>query len=79
VIGHHRLLRARPAPDPGQYAKTVRRRARPRGGPPTHLPLRVNTAGVIPPIFASSLLMFPQTMAGLFIRPGSVQSVQDDC
>ncbi len=33
------------------------------GGQTTHLPLRVNTAGVIPPIFASSLLMFPATLA----------------
>jgi preprotein translocase subunit SecY len=33
------------------------------GGQTTHLPLRVNTAGVIPPIFASSLLMFPATIA----------------
>ncbi len=33
------------------------------GGQTTHLPLRVNTAGVIPPIFASSLLMFPATVA----------------
>jgi preprotein translocase subunit SecY len=33
------------------------------GGQSTHLPLRVNTAGVIPPIFASSLLMFPATIA----------------
>ena len=33
------------------------------GGQSTHLPLRINTAGVIPPIFASSLLMFPATMA----------------
>lgn len=32
------------------------------GGQSTHLPLRVNTAGVIPPIFASSLLMFPATI-----------------
>jgi preprotein translocase subunit SecY len=32
-------------------------------GQTTHLPLRVNTAGVIPPIFASSLLMFPATIA----------------
>ena len=32
------------------------------GGQTTHLPLRVNTAGVIPPIFASSLLMFPATI-----------------
>jgi preprotein translocase subunit SecY len=33
------------------------------GGQTTHLPLRVNTAGVIPPIFASSLLLFPATLA----------------
>lgn len=33
------------------------------GGQATHLPLRVNTAGVIPPIFASSLLLFPATIA----------------
>ncbi len=33
------------------------------GGQNTHLPLRVNTAGVIPPIFASSLLLFPATIA----------------
>jgi preprotein translocase subunit SecY len=32
------------------------------GGQSTHLPLKVNTSGVIPPIFASSLLMFPATM-----------------
>ncbi len=33
------------------------------GGQTSHLPLRVNMSGVIPPIFASSLLMFPQTLA----------------
>ncbi|MGM0646136.1 MAG: preprotein translocase subunit SecY [Thermodesulfobacteriota bacterium] len=33
------------------------------GGQTSHLPLRVNTAGVIPPIFASSILMFPATVA----------------
>ncbi len=33
------------------------------GGQNTHLPLRLNTAGVIPPIFASSLLLFPATIA----------------
>jgi len=33
------------------------------GGQTSHLPLRLNTAGVIPPIFASSLLMFPATLA----------------
>jgi len=33
------------------------------GGQTSHLPLRINTAGVIPPIFASSILMFPATIA----------------
>ncbi|MBM3644588.1 MAG: preprotein translocase subunit SecY [Alphaproteobacteria bacterium] len=33
------------------------------GGEASHLPLKVNTAGVIPPIFASSLLLFPATIA----------------
>jgi preprotein translocase subunit SecY len=39
------------------------------GGQQAHLPLKVNTAGVIPPIFASSLLMFPATLAS-FDVPG---------
>ncbi len=34
------------------------------GGESTHMPLKLNTAGVIPPIFASSLLLFPLTIAG---------------
>ena len=40
------------------------------GGQEAHLPLKVNTAGTIPPIFASSLLSFPATLAQLNI-PGS--------
>jgi preprotein translocase subunit SecY len=39
------------------------------GGQTAHLPLKVNTAGVIPPIFASSLLMFPATLASMNV-PG---------
>jgi preprotein translocase subunit SecY len=46
---------------PVQYAKRVVGR-RMYGGQSTHLPLRVNTSGVIPPIFASSVLMFPLTI-----------------
>ena len=46
------------------------------GGQTTHLPLRVNAAGVIPPIFASSLMMFPQTLANLGV-PG-MQTLQDN-
>ena len=42
------------------------------GGQQAHLPLRVNTAGTIPPIFASSLLAFPQTLAGFHV-PGMSQ------
>src|SRR5581483_2123165 len=37
------------------------------GGQTAHLPLRVNTSGTIPPIFASSLLMFPATLANFHV------------
>ncbi|RJX22275.1 MAG: preprotein translocase subunit SecY [Ammonifex sp.] len=47
---------------PVQYTKRVVGR-KVYGGQSTHLPLRVNTAGVIPVIFASSLLMFPEQVA----------------
>ncbi len=46
---------------PVQYAKRVMGR-KVMGGQMTYLPLRVNSGGVIPPIFASSLLTFPQTI-----------------
>lgn len=47
---------------PIHYAKRQQGR-RMFGGQTTHLPLKINTAGVIPPIFASSILMFPATVA----------------
>jgi preprotein translocase subunit SecY len=50
---------------PVQYAKRVVGR-RMYGGQSTHLPLKINTSGVIPPIFASSLIMFPSTLASFF-------------
>jgi preprotein translocase subunit SecY len=53
---------------PVQYAKRVVGRKM-YGGQSTHLPLKVNTAGVIPPIFASSILMFPATVAGFINNP----------
>ncbi len=40
------------------------------GGESSHLPLKVNTSGVIPPIFANSLLLFPATIAGFSQSPG---------
>lgn len=50
---------------PIQYAKRVVGR-RMYGGQSTHLPLKINTSGVIPPIFASSLMVFPATIAQFF-------------
>jgi preprotein translocase subunit SecY len=47
---------------PVQYAKRVVGR-KIYGGQSTHLPLKLNTSGVIPPIFASSILLFPTTIA----------------
>jgi preprotein translocase subunit SecY len=67
---------------PVQYAKRVVGR-RLYGGQSTHLPLKINTSGVIPPIFASSIIMFPATIASFInipwlqniansMRPGNV-------
>ncbi len=47
---------------PVQYARRVVGR-RIYGGQTSHLPLKINTSGVIPPIFASSILVFPATLA----------------
>jgi preprotein translocase subunit SecY len=67
---------------PVQYAKRIVGRKM-LGGQTTHLPLKVNTAGVIPPIFASSIIMFPATIANFmpwepvkkfaqYLTPGSL-------
>ena len=53
---------------PVQYAKRVVGR-RIYGGQSTHIPLRVNTAGVIPVIFASSIIVFPATLAKFVNKP----------
>ncbi|MBI5057680.1 MAG: preprotein translocase subunit SecY [Nitrospirae bacterium] len=53
---------------PVQYAKRVVGR-KVYGGQSTHLPLKINAAGVIPPIFASSIMMFPATIAGFISIP----------
>jgi len=58
---------------PVQYAKRIVGR-RMYGGQATHLPLKINTSGVIPPIFASSIIMFPATVAN-FIDVPWMQSV----
>jgi preprotein translocase subunit SecY len=60
-----------------QYAKRVVGR-RMYGGQATHLPLRVNTSGVIPVIFASSIIAFPQTVLSFFRYESEwVQNVQE--
>ncbi|MBN1829188.1 MAG: preprotein translocase subunit SecY [Deltaproteobacteria bacterium] len=53
---------------PVQYAKRVVGRKM-YGGQTTHLPLKLNTSGVIPPIFASSIIMFPATIANFVPHP----------
>ncbi len=53
---------------PVQYAKRVVGRKL-YGGQSTHLPIRINTGGVIPVIFASSIIMFPQTITQFIDHP----------
>jgi preprotein translocase subunit SecY len=66
---------------PVQYGKRVRAMRGNRlmvvGGQSTHVPLRVNSAGMIPLIFASSMLIFPSTIASYFINSeaGFIRSV----
>src|SRR3954469_5244317 len=59
-----------------QYAKRVVGR-RMYGGSSTHIPLKVNTGGVIPVIFASSILAFPASFAGMFPVGSWVRSAID--
>ena len=59
---------------PIQYAKRMVGRKM-YGGQASHLPRKGNAAGVIPPIFASSLMMFPQTLAS-YDLPGMTQLMQ---
>lgn len=59
---------------PVQYAKRVVGR-KVYGGQSTHLPLKINSAGVIPPIFASSLIMFPATIA-TFVNTEMMQRIR---
>jgi preprotein translocase subunit SecY len=62
---------------PVQYAKRVVGR-RVYGGQSTHIPLRVNTAGVIPIIFAQSVLMFPKTLAQTFFKDVPIMEMISD-
>ena len=65
--GHRRV--------PVQYGKRVRG-TKMYGGQSTHIPLRVNSAGMIPLIFAISILIFPGVIAGYFAAPpGQPQNI----
>ena len=59
-----------------QYAKRVVGR-RMYGGSSTHIPLKVNTGGVIPVIFASSIIAFPATIATALPTGGWAQAITD--
>jgi preprotein translocase subunit SecY len=59
---------------PVQYAKQIRGH-RVYGGQSTYLPLKVNQAGVIPIIFAQSVILFPATLAGFFPNAGILTNV----
>lgn len=59
---------------PVQYAKQIRGQKM-YGGQSTYLPLKVNQAGVIPIIFAQSVILFPATIAGFFPNAGALTSV----
>ncbi len=56
---------------PVQFAKRIRG-SRMYGGTTTHIPIRVNSAGMIPLIFAMSIMLFPGTLAGYFQYSGGL-------
>ena len=60
---------------PVQYARRVVGRKM-YGGQSTYIPLKINTSGVIPPIFASSIIMFPATIAQ-FINVPIMQNISN--
>ena len=64
--GHrlHRVHGTRPAASDRPVSRNARSATRCSAAESSHLPLKLNTAGVIPPIFASSLLLMPLTIAG---------------
>ena len=59
---------------PIQYPKQIKGR-KVYGGQSTHLPLKINISGVIPPIFASSIIVFPATIAQFFPDVGFMKSI----
>ena len=57
---------------PVQYARSVFRGGRMyRQAGSTHIPMRVNSAGMIPLIFSMSIVLFPGIVASYFVKPGA--------
>jgi preprotein translocase subunit SecY len=75
VIGAIVFVEAGQRRIPVQYAKRIVGRKM-YGGQTTHLPLKINSAGVIPPIFASSIIMFPATIAN-FAPQGWMKNIAE--
>lgn len=75
VIGAIVFMEAGQRRIPVQYAKRIVGRKM-YGGQTTHLPLKINSAGVIPPIFASSIIMFPATIAN-FAPQGWMKNIAE--
>ncbi|MBX2987368.1 MAG: preprotein translocase subunit SecY [Bdellovibrionaceae bacterium] len=61
---------------PIQYSQRPQMGPQAMSAPQSHLPIKINFSGVIPPIFASSLLMFPATMAQ-FVQTPWIRAMQD--
>lgn len=61
---------------PIQYSQRSQAGPQSMSAPQSHLPIKINFSGVIPPIFASSLLMFPATMAQ-FVQTPWIRALQD--
>ena len=70
------LRRARPAQDPGEL-RTRQVGNKVYGGQSSHLPLKLNMSGVIPPIFASSIILLPATVVSWFATGDGMRWLND--
>src|SRR6056297_2477686 len=74
IIGFVVLLTQGKRKIPVQYAKRVVGR-KVYGGQATHIPLRVNTSGVMPIIFAQAIMFIPSTLATFFPNSNFIQGI----
>ena len=74
---HRRVRRAWPAQDPWSSTPSGWSGNKVYGGQSSHLPLKLNMSGVIPPIFASSIILLPATVVGWFATGDSLRWLKD--